>query len=80
MEQIPYQIFIIYAREDANALKEFRTQLASVVERDSLHIWYDGEILPGKEWDKAIKLNLDKADLILLFISKHFSPLRYARK
>ncbi|MCB9317585.1 MAG: SUMF1/EgtB/PvdO family nonheme iron enzyme [Lewinellaceae bacterium] len=73
----PFNIFIIYAREDADALRELRVQFIPVARRENLNIWYDGEILPGQHWDAEIKGHLQGADIILLFISKHFFASDY---
>jgi len=76
-DQQPLKIFIVYAREDADALKELRVQLIPVARSERLEVWYDGEILPGQHWDKEIKTQLQSADIILLFISKHFFASEY---
>lgn len=73
----PLKIFIVYAREDAEALKELRAQFIPVARSERLEVWYDGEILPGQHWDKEIKTQLRSADIILLFISKYFFASEY---
>ena len=80
MNSTKINIFIIYAREDVDALRELRAQLAPVTEKEGFQVWYDGEILPGQDWDKVIKANLKKSDIILLFISKHFFNSEYIQK
>lgn len=74
---LPLKIFIVYAREDAEALNELRTQLIPVARSEGLEVWYDGAILPGQHWDQEIKAHLHQADIILLFISKHFFASEY---
>lgn len=73
----PLKIFIVYAREDAEALKELRVQFIPVARSERLEVWYDGEIMPGQHWDKEIKAHLQSADIILLFISKYFFASDY---
>jgi formylglycine-generating enzyme len=73
----PLKIFIVYAREDAEALTELRIQLEPVKRSEGLSVWYDGEILPGEHWEQSIKDALDAADIVLLFISKHFFASEY---
>lgn len=80
MKVSPLKTFIIYAREDRDALLELKAQLIPLERKGDLAIWYDGEILPGQNWNKAIKQNLEQADLILLFISKYFFNSDYIEK
>ncbi|MBL7782026.1 MAG: toll/interleukin-1 receptor domain-containing protein [Saprospiraceae bacterium] len=70
-------IFIIYAREDVDALRELRVQFIPVAKNENLNVWYDGEILPGQHWDNEIKTQLQNADIVLLFISKYFFASNY---
>lgn len=74
------QLFIIYAREDQPALLELKAHLRPLEKRGDLTVWYDGEVLPGEEWDKAIKEQLTTADIVLLFISKHFFNSEYIER
>jgi hypothetical protein len=76
----PLKLFIIYAREDQSALLELKAHLRPLEKRGDLTVWYDGEILPGQDWDKAIKEQLATADIVLLFISKHFFNSEYIEK
>lgn len=75
--QQPLNIFIVYAREDADALHELQTQFIPIARSEILHVWYDGKILPGQHWDTEIKTHLQNADIILLLISKHFFASEY---
>jgi hypothetical protein len=43
-KQQPLKIFIVYAREDAEALKELRVQFIPVARSERLEVWYDGDI------------------------------------
>jgi len=43
-----------------------------------LTVWYDGEILPGQEWEKAIKAELYSADIILLLVTDKLLDSEYA--
>jgi len=76
----PIKIFIVYAREDAEALRELRVQFIPVARSERLEVWYDGEILPGQHWDQEIKAHLQSADIILLFISKYFFASEYIQE
>lgn len=68
----PLSTFIIYAREDWEALEKFKKHLHLLVRCKELFVWYDGEILGGMEWDKEIKDKLDSADIVLLIITSSF--------
>ncbi|MCC6283273.1 MAG: toll/interleukin-1 receptor domain-containing protein [Saprospiraceae bacterium] len=76
----PSKLFIIYAREDQPALLELKAHLRPLEKRGDLTVWYDGEILPGQDWDKAIKTQLATADIVLLFISKYFFNSEYIER
>jgi len=76
----PLKLFIIYAREDQPALLELKAHLRPLEKRGDLTVWYDGGILPGQDWDKAIKEQLTTADIVLLFISKSFFNSEYIEK
>jgi len=43
-----------------------------------LTVWYDGEILPGQEWEKAIKAELYSAYIILLLVTDKLLDSEYA--
>ncbi len=65
----PLQIFIAYARKDAELLEELRIHLRPLERTNRAKIWYDGKIEPGTVWEDAIKKNMDNSDIILLLIS-----------
>jgi len=46
--QNPLNTFIIYAREDKDALLELKKQLIPLVRSRQIALWYDGEIVPGE--------------------------------
>jgi len=76
----PLRLFIIYAREDQPALLELKAHLRPLEKRGDLTVWYDGEILPGQNWDEAIKAQLAAAEIVLLLISKSFFNSEYIEK
>ena len=73
----PFHIFICYAREDREALESLRKKLTPLKQSGLAHIWYDGEIIGGKDWDAEIRRNLQSADLVLLLISDDFFDSDY---
>ncbi|WP_421800503.1 SUMF1/EgtB/PvdO family nonheme iron enzyme [Haliscomenobacter sp.] len=80
MEPTPLKTFIIYAHEDRSTVNAIRGQLRIFEKKEVLQIWDDGEILAGQDWDKSIKLKLESAQLILLFISVDFLNSEYIEK
>ena len=80
MKSAPLKTFIIYAREDRDALLELKKQLIPLERRGQLSLWHDGEIVPGEDWEKAIKQQLEQADLILLLLSSDFFASDYIEK
>jgi hypothetical protein len=73
----PFHIFICYAREDRDSLEALRRKLSPLKLSGLAHIWYDGEIIGGKDWDAEIRRNLQSADLVLLLISDDFFDSDY---
>ena len=63
------KIFIAYARKDVEYLNQLRTYLAPLERNKTIEIWYDGEIVPGTEWENEIKTHLQTADIIVLLVS-----------
>ena len=80
MMPTPLKTFIIYAHEDRSTVNAIRGQLKIFEKKEILQIWDDGEILAGQDWDKSIKLKLESAQLILLFISVDFINSEYIEK
>ena len=73
----PYNVFIVYAREDAQYLKELRGHLRPMERAGMLKIWCDREIDPGVKWEDAILRNMDTADMILLMVSAAYYDSSY---
>ena len=74
------KVFVVYAREDRDAVLEFKKSLAPLERRGEINIWYDGEIAPGQEWEKAIKENMETSEIIILFLSNDFFSSEYIEK
>jgi len=70
--QKPLKTFICYAREDHDAVDDLRKHLKQAEKNKILEIWDDGEILAGQNWDKAIKIRLKTAQIILMLVSVDF--------
>ena len=73
----PLKIFIIYARKDAEHLKELGKHLAPLKRNASIALWHDREIAAGEDWEKKIGDNLKSADIIVMLISSDFLDSNY---
>ena len=63
-------IFIAYSREDVEYLKRLKTYLKPLSRiYEKLHVWYDGEIVPGEIWDKVIKEHIHNDEIVVFLIS-----------
>lgn len=70
-------IFISYAREDEKYKIELEKHLSGLKNNGFIETWSDRSILPGQEWDKEIKKQIDEADIILFLISADFMNSDY---
>ena len=73
----PTNIFIAYSRKDQTVLEEIRSHLSPLERTWKTHLWYDGLIDAGSEWNAEIKQHLLQSDIILLLISQHFIASDY---
>lgn len=65
----PLNTFIIYARDDKEYKNQLLRHLRPLVSSGYLNVWHDGDILPGEDWEKAIKKQLKSSQLVLILIS-----------
>jgi hypothetical protein len=72
MGEPPLKIVMLYSRFDEDMKNELNTHLANLRNNGTIAIWHDRDILPGKDWKKEIKINIDNADIVLLLISANF--------
>lgn len=70
-------IFCCYARKDKDLLDELKTHLSPLQRQNMIHVWHDGDISAGTEWDQEIKKHLNNAEIILLLISSDFIASEY---
>ena len=66
------QVFVSYAQEDREHLQTLKDQLDPLVRQKKLAIWYDQDILAGKDWNQEIEQHLNDADVVLLLLSSDF--------
>ena len=72
------KVFLSYSHQDEAMKDQLNVFLAPLRRSGKISAaWTDREILPGQEWDAAIKQELAEADLILLLVSPHFLASDY---
>ena len=67
-----FEVFISYAHEDRAFRTELDKHLGNLKRQQIISSWYDGDILPGTEWQLQIMEHLNQARIILLLISVDF--------
>lgn len=70
-------IFYCYAREDSTLQEDLEHHLSSLRWQGLITESHNFDISPGQEWEKEVADRLDKADIILLLISKDFMASYY---
>jgi hypothetical protein len=73
----PIEIFFSYAHEDEVLMDFVRLQLVVRERLGEIVKWHDRMIPPGDEWRTRIDDRIERADVILLFMSPHFLASRY---
>lgn len=73
-------VFISYAHKSAKDKSMLVTHLASLKREGMIKVWDDGAILPGQEWDKEIKDNLQAARIVVFLIDAHFMNSDYINR
>lgn len=71
------RLFCSYAHEDREYWEELSGHLAPLEAAGLLDVWSDGELTGGEQWDERILNELEKADIILLFVSSYFVQSEY---
>jgi len=72
-----FNVFVSYSHQDKEHLNKLG-RILTLLERSGLiNVWYDRQILPGSEWDRTIKNELDNADIIILLVSYDFLSSKY---
>jgi TIR domain len=67
-----FEVFISYAHEDRVFRTELDKHLGNLKKQQIISSWYDGDIVPGTEWQPQIMEHLNRAQIILLLISVDF--------
>ncbi|PSN16991.1 hypothetical protein C7293_00230 [filamentous cyanobacterium CCT1] len=74
----PLNIFISYSRHDEGLKDELVNYHLKLLQREGkVNTWQDRDIEAGAEWATEIKVNLEKADIVLLLVTRHFLASDY---
>ncbi len=76
---VPEKTFIIYSHEDEREVAQLEKFLDPLVEDGTIAIWRDRKIEIGTDWDKAIKKELEAADIILIMVSADALASKYIK-
>ena len=73
------RVFISYSHQDEELRNELEKHLAALRYQGVIEIWHDRRIGAGKDFNREISENLEKAHIILLLVSSDFiaSPYCY---
>jgi hypothetical protein len=74
------RVFCSYSHHDAPLWLEFKTHLSPMERTGLIVAWSDQAIPAGTEWEPQIHENLEKADIVLLFVSSFFFASDYCSK
>lgn len=73
----PIRLFISYSHRDDDLRKELNSHLALLRRQQLVEAWSDRAVAPGADWKNTIDENLDKAEIVLLLVSKDFIESDY---
>ncbi|OWP62438.1 hypothetical protein CDA63_14210 [Hymenobacter amundsenii] len=73
-------VFISYSHEDEDYKDKLIKHLITLKRSDAIGTWNDRMITAGEEWDKVIKEELERADIILLLVSIDFLNSNYSNE
>lgn len=76
-ESKPRQAFISYSHQQSEWRDKLVSSLRPLEESRHITAWHDRKLLPGENWDRVIKKELERSDLILLLVSKAFLNSKY---
>jgi internalin A len=70
-------VFFSYSHKDEQLRDELETHLKLLQRQRIISTWHDRKILSGKEWDREIDSQIERAAIILLLISADFIASDY---
>ncbi len=80
MEATRHELFCSYAHEDRAFIVEFHKHLSLMQHEGLINSWWDTLIEGGQDWSNEIMGRLQRADIILLFISPDFMASDFIRR
>lgn len=67
------EIFLSYSQRDKVLAKELRANLRLLEDKNpSIYIWSTDNLIPGTDWEQAVREHLESAQIILLLVSPAF--------
>lgn len=70
-------IFISYSHKDVKWLNLILGHIDFLEKVHGVEVWKDGDIKPGKNWDREIKETIEKSKVALLLVTKAFLKSKY---
>lgn len=70
-------VFLSYSHADESLRDQLEKHLSALKRQGLIDSWHDRRIVAGKEFDKEISGNLEKAEVILLLVSSDFLASDY---
>jgi len=74
------KIFFSYSKNELKYCKELKSCFANLKRQRLVETFYDGEIVPGKDWNEEIKKQLHESDIVLCLLSRSFMESEYIWK
>ena len=71
------EVFISYSHKDKERRDKLETHLSNLKNQGIISSWFDGDIVPGTEWEQQIFDHLNSAQIILLLISADFMASKF---
>ena len=71
------EVFFAYSHEDEQLWDKLANHLKPLQREGIISTWYDRDISAGSEWENAIDIHLNSAQIILLLISADFMASDY---
>ncbi len=73
----PLKVFLSHAHADAAAVRALYNRLVA----DGVDAWLDKEkLLPGQDWEMAIRKAVRESDVVIVCLSKQFNQRGYRQK
>lgn len=71
------RVFVSYSHQNTEWLNRLKPHLSGLQRSNEIETWTDHAIIPGDEWDQAIKDSMLNADVFILMLSASFIASNY---